>query len=177
VLTLVLTPIATTALGLEHQRFPQGPYHSERACQVYVMLLPFGVGTRQLTKVCRWFLACLLYMQWAWIPSRAYTERFTSTALVVPPFTSRLVARTITPMELSAWSIPTLLNSETLVPSLPLCSPASGSGLLTPQHTWCVLFCAGRYGFVLPPSEIIPTGEESFAAVRVFADYVVSHTN
>jgi len=35
----------------------------------------------------------------------------------------------------------------------------------------------GRYGFVLPPSEIIPTGEESFAAVRVFADYVVSHTN
>jgi hypothetical protein len=34
--------------------------------------------------------------------------------------------------------------------------------------------CAGRYGFVLPPSEIVPTGEESFAAVRVFATYILS---
>jgi len=33
--------------------------------------------------------------------------------------------------------------------------------------------CAGRYGFVLPPSEIVPTGEESFAAVRVFANYIL----
>ena len=32
---------------------------------------------------------------------------------------------------------------------------------------------AGRYGFVLPPSEIVPTGEESFAAVRVFANYIL----
>jgi len=33
----------------------------------------------------------------------------------------------------------------------------------------------GRYGFVLPVSEIIPTGQESFAAVRVFADYILAH--
>jgi hypothetical protein len=28
---------------------------------------------------------------------------------------------------------------------------------------------------VLPASEIIPTGQESFAVVRVFAEYILSH--
>jgi len=32
----------------------------------------------------------------------------------------------------------------------------------------------GRYGFVLPPSEIVPTGEETFAAVRAMSSYILS---
>jgi len=31
----------------------------------------------------------------------------------------------------------------------------------------------GRYGFVLPPSQIVPTGEENFAATSFMADYVL----
>jgi carboxypeptidase A2 len=33
---------------------------------------------------------------------------------------------------------------------------------------------AGRYGFVLPPSEIVPTGEETFAAVKAMARYILT---
>ncbi|ELR17113.1 zinc carboxypeptidase superfamily protein [Acanthamoeba castellanii str. Neff] len=33
----------------------------------------------------------------------------------------------------------------------------------------------GRYGFVLPASEIVPTGQETFAAVRVMANYILTH--
>jgi len=32
----------------------------------------------------------------------------------------------------------------------------------------------GRYGFVLPPAQITPTGEENLAAVRFMADFVIS---
>lgn len=35
-----------------------------------------------------------------------------------------------------------------------------------------VMVDAGRYGFFLPASEIVPTGEEVFAAVRVMAKYI-----
>jgi hypothetical protein len=34
---------------------------------------------------------------------------------------------------------------------------------------------SGRYGFVLPASEIVPTGQETFAAVRVMANYILAH--
>jgi len=33
----------------------------------------------------------------------------------------------------------------------------------------------GSYGFLLPPAQIIPCGEEIFAAVRVFGNYVITH--
>lgn len=33
----------------------------------------------------------------------------------------------------------------------------------------------GGQGFILPPSEIIPTGEEIFAAMRYFVKHVTSH--
>jgi hypothetical protein len=33
----------------------------------------------------------------------------------------------------------------------------------------------GRYGFLLPPEEIIPTGEEIWAAVKTFAGYISSN--
>jgi len=38
----------------------------------------------------------------------------------------------------------------------------------------CYHVCsAGRYGFILPPSEIVPTGEETFAAVRAMGNYIL----
>lgn len=47
-------------------------------------------------------------------------------------------------------------------------------GALNVTYSYVVeLRDTGRYGFVLPPSEIVPTGEESFAAVRVFANYIL----
>jgi hypothetical protein len=33
---------------------------------------------------------------------------------------------------------------------------------------------AGRYGFVLPPSEIVPSGEETFAAVKAMGRYILA---
>jgi hypothetical protein len=40
---------------------------------------------------------------------------------------------------------------------------------------WHARAClAGRYGFVLPPSEIVPTGEETFAAVKAMGAYILS---
>jgi len=35
----------------------------------------------------------------------------------------------------------------------------------------------GRYGFILPPAQIIPTGEENFEAVKALAEYVIDHFN
>jgi len=67
-------------------------------------------------------------------------------------------------------------------PSGPTLYITSGSsndytyGALNVTYSYTIeLRDTGRYGFVLPPSEIIPTGEESFAAVRVFADYILHH--
>lgn len=40
-------------------------------------------------------------------------------------------------------------------------------------HYSVCMMDAGRYGFFLPASEIVPTGEEVFAAVRVMAKYIV----
>jgi len=31
----------------------------------------------------------------------------------------------------------------------------------------------GAYGFVLPPDQIIPTGEENFEAICYLADFVI----
>jgi len=33
----------------------------------------------------------------------------------------------------------------------------------------------GQYGFQLPPSQIVPAGQEIFAAVRVMGDYILKH--
>lgn len=44
--------------------------------------------------------------------------------------------------------------------------------LTTTLTTLYVMVDAGRYGFFLPASEIVPTGEEVFAAVRVMAKYI-----
>ena len=33
----------------------------------------------------------------------------------------------------------------------------------------------GRYGFLLPPEQIVPTGEEHWAGVRVIADEILRH--
>jgi len=58
--------------------------------------------------------------------------------------------------------------------------PASGSsvdwtfGVANVTYSFAVeLRDTGRYGFVLPPSEIAPTGEETFAAVRAMAAYIL----
>jgi len=34
----------------------------------------------------------------------------------------------------------------------------------------------GRYGFVLPPAQIIPCAEENWAAVKYFANYIIANT-
>lgn len=33
----------------------------------------------------------------------------------------------------------------------------------------------GSYGFLLPPEKIVPTGEEMYAALRYFADYLLGN--
>jgi len=33
----------------------------------------------------------------------------------------------------------------------------------------------GQFGFLLPPSQIIPAGQEIFAAIRVMGDYIINH--
>lgn len=33
----------------------------------------------------------------------------------------------------------------------------------------------GSYGFLLPPENIVPTGEEMYAAMRYFADYLLGN--
>lgn len=33
----------------------------------------------------------------------------------------------------------------------------------------------GSYGFLLPPENIVPTGEEMYAAIRYFADYLLGN--
>lgn len=35
----------------------------------------------------------------------------------------------------------------------------------------------GKYGFILPPSEIIPTGKEAFVAVSALANEIGSKNN
>jgi len=59
--------------------------------------------------------------------------------------------------------------------------PASGSsvdwtfGVANVTYSFAVeLRDTGRYGFVLPPSEIVPTGEETFAAVKAMARYILT---
>jgi len=43
-------------------------------------------------------------------------------------------------------------------------------------YSTCVeLRDTGRYGFLLPPDQIIPTGEEIFAAVKVMGQYILDH--
>lgn len=46
--------------------------------------------------------------------------------------------------------------------------------LIFPALMCCsVCSSSGRYGFLLPASEIVPTGEEIFAAVRVMVNYIL----
>jgi extracellular matrix protein 14 len=33
----------------------------------------------------------------------------------------------------------------------------------------------GSYGFLLPPENIVPTGEEMYAAMKYFADYLLGN--
>jgi len=43
-------------------------------------------------------------------------------------------------------------------------------------YSTCVeLRDTGRYGFLLPPDQIIPTGKEIWAAVQSMANYILSH--
>lgn len=58
--------------------------------------------------------------------------------------------------------------------------PASGSSVdwtysaVNATYSFAVeLRDTGRYGFILPPSEIVPTGEETFAAVRAMGNYIL----
>jgi murein tripeptide amidase MpaA len=60
--------------------------------------------------------------------------------------------------------------------------PASGDISDYNYGTGKVLFAycvelrdTGRYGFLLPPDQIIPTGEEIFASAKVMANYILSH--
>jgi len=42
--------------------------------------------------------------------------------------------------------------------------------------SYCIeLRDTGNYGFVLPPAQIIPTGEENYAGIKYLANYVLSH--
>jgi len=44
------------------------------------------------------------------------------------------------------------------------------------QYSTCVeLRDTGRYGFLLPPDQIIPTGEEIWAAAKVMGQYILDH--
>jgi murein tripeptide amidase MpaA len=60
--------------------------------------------------------------------------------------------------------------------------PASGDisdynyGATKVLYAYCVeLRDTGRYGFLLPPEQIIPTGEEIFASAKVMANYILAH--
>lgn len=59
---------------------------------------------------------------------------------------------------------------------------ASGSSADYAYGTCKVLFSygvelrdTGSYGFVLPPSEILPSGEETFAGIKALAKYMIAH--
>jgi len=60
--------------------------------------------------------------------------------------------------------------------------PASGDisdynyGATKVLYAYCVeLRDTGRYGFLLPPEQIIPTGEEIFASAVVMGNYILAH--
>jgi len=51
---------------------------------------------------------------------------------------------------------------------------AKGSGVFKYSYTLEVRD-QGRYGFILPPEQIIPTAEETFEAIKVFARFLIAH--
>ena len=63
-----------------------------------------------------------------------------------------------------------------------LADPAAGGsedyakGVAGIKFSYCFeLRDTGRYGFILPPNQIVPTGQETFAAVKSMAEDVIAY--